>query len=184
MTSPLSVSDKINIISIVATTFISLASLYIAMVTLKQNNKMMEGSTRPYVVVYGAVTNFQSPIYKIIVKNFGQSGALITNFETDHDLIDFNFGYGTKRPSENLCGTFIAPNQSFVCAIDYKKILDKEVNKINFRISYEFEDKIYNESIDLNVFAELDILSPRASTTDKELKIISYTLQDMVDKSL
>lgn len=180
----LNTSDKIQVISIVTTTFISLVSIGIAISTLKQNNKMIEESTRPYVVVYASITNFQQPLYRLIVKNFGKSGATITSFDTNHDLINFTFADDTRRPFENLKNTFIAPGQSFVSTVDYKKMLEQNIKIINFKIRYTFENKIYNESIDLNILSALGLLSPRAATSDKELKIISYTLQELVDKNL
>lgn len=145
---------------------------------------MIEESTRPYVVVYGVITNFQTPLYKLVIKNFGKSGTTITSFDTDHDLINFTFEDDKRRPFENLKNTFIAPGQSFVCTIDYKKFLSQDIKVINFKIGYTFGKKSYNESIDLNVLSARGLLSPRASTSDKELEIISYTLQDLVDKNL
>lgn len=145
---------------------------------------MIEESTRPYVVVYGVATNFQTPMYKIVVKNYGQSGAIITKFETNHDLINFSLGSRKRRPFENICGTFIAPNQSFVCPIDYSKIKESEVGSIDFEISYMHKNRTYNESINLNTSLESGLLSHKASTKGKELEIISYTLQELVDKNL
>ncbi len=180
----LEVSDQIQIIAIVATTAISLISLFIAIATLKQNSKMIEESTRPYVAVYGMVTNFQSPSYKIVVKNFGQSAALIKGFESDYDLLNCAFGGDSKRPFEHLPNTFIAPNQSFICAIDYLKTVKDNVENINFKIVYQAGKKIYSESITLNLTVNRNLINPRASTDGKELKIISYALQDLVEKNL
>ena len=42
----------------------------------------------------------------------------------------------------------------------------------------------YNETYKINYLADTDTAKSRASTDGKELKIISYTLQDFVEKLL
>ena len=46
-------TDIIEIIGIIASTTVSIVAIVISVMTLKQNNKMIEESTRPYVVVCG-----------------------------------------------------------------------------------------------------------------------------------
>ena len=55
---------------------------------------------------------------------------------------------------------------------------------IKFNIKYSDGIKDYNENYQINFLADTDSCLSRASTKDKELKIISYTLQDMVEKLL
>lgn len=51
---------------------------------------MIENSTRPYIIIYGRVTKFESPNYYIVLKNFGQTGAIIEDFKCSVDLLDFS----------------------------------------------------------------------------------------------
>lgn len=176
--------DCLQMITILITTSTAIASIIIAVLTLRQNEKMIEESTRPYIVIYSTTTNFQEPIYKLIIKNFGQSGATIRSFHSSHDLSEFTFGSDKRRPFEDLKNIFIAPGQSIICAIDYRKLMDENVDILSFNIKYETENKSYNEDINLNVKAFKNQTSPKSSTKDKELKIISYTLQELVDKIL
>lgn len=177
-------SDLLQLILILITTITAVLSIVISVLTLRQNQKMLEESTRPYIVIYGTITNFQEPIYKLIIKNFGQSGGTITSFNSSHDLVEFTFGEDERRPFEDLKDIFIAPGQSIISAIDYKKIMEKEIDILNFNIKYKTQYKSYTEDIDINVKAFKNQISPKASTGNKELKIISYTLQELVDKLL
>lgn len=180
----LEVSDQIQIISIIATTIISIVSVWIAVATLKQTNRITEEANRPYITVYGATTNFQSPKFMIVVKNFGQSGALIKEFSSDYDLLSCVPGNpnNSHRPFENLKNTFIVPNQSFVSVINYLKVIEDNVENINFKIIYQTGKKVYNETVILNLATYKGLFTQRASTDGKELRTISYTLQDLVEK--
>ena len=55
---------------------------------------------------------------------------------------------------------------------------------ITISIAYEANKRTYTDSFVLNIKADSDLIHSRAASKDKELKIISYTLQDMVEKML
>lgn len=145
--------DSLQITTTLITAITAIISIIIAVFTLRQNKKMIEESTRPYIVIYSTVTNFQQPIYKLIVKNFGQSGGTITSFNSSHDLSEFTFGSDKRRPFEDLKNIFIAPGQSIICAIDYRKLMDKNVTILSFDIEYETQNKSYSEHVNINVEA-------------------------------
>ena len=100
-------TDIIEIIGIIASTTVSIVAIVISVMTLKQNSKMIEESTRPYVVVCGKTANYQEPRFYLIIKNYGSSGAIITKFICDHDLAEFSYRKEIT-PFKNICGTFIA----------------------------------------------------------------------------
>lgn len=56
----MSVSDIIEIVSIFISLLTSLTAIAISVKSLKQNAKMIEESTRPYITVYFAYTYFQN----------------------------------------------------------------------------------------------------------------------------
>ncbi len=87
----LSLDNKIEVISIVVSLLTSTIAIIISIKTLKQNSKMISDSTRPYVVMYSKTTNFQTHQLHLILKNFGQSGAVITQFECDFDLAPLSY---------------------------------------------------------------------------------------------
>lgn len=179
----MSISDWINLILSILSLILAITSIITVVLTLKQNNKMIESNSRPYISVYGDMTNFSDVQFYIIVKNFGKSGGMIKSFSCDIDLSKYNYGLPVT-PFENIKGTMIAPNQNIVCNIDSKKLNNDNINVLNFTISYEFCGKIYNETYPINFGAFKKNITTKISTKDKELKTISYTLQEMVQKDL
>lgn len=85
----LDASDYIQLGGIISSLIISIVSIYIALRTLKQNGKtlelnqqilkanrealdlnykMLESTFRPYVNIYGTITNFGVPRYCLVIK--------------------------------------------------------------------------------------------------------------------
>lgn len=174
-------SEIINIILCILSFLLAAISVVTVVITIRQNNRMIESSTRPYVVVTSQITNFQNPAFYLVLKNFGQSGATIDSLECDIDLAKCS--YNDKYiPLSNLNNTFIAPQQSIVCSLNTRKMVDEKIERLQFRIKYSGATKSYVEECSINFFAYTQNVLTRASTKDAELKIISYTLQDLVEK--
>lgn len=182
ISNQLTVSDYIQLFGIIASLITSVIAIIISVKTLKQNSEMIEESSRPYVAVYSGITNCQSPSYYIIVKNFGQSGAYITDFSCDFDLSKCSFNEN-RVPFSHMAGTFISPGQSFICNVR-PEALFKNSTPITFFLKYRFNEKEYCDSFALNFEADLDLVQTRACTKDKELRTISYALQDISEKML
>lgn len=64
------ISIIVNIALCVLSFVLAVISVVTVVITLRQNHKMIDNSTRPYVIVYSSVTNFQSPGYYLCVKSF------------------------------------------------------------------------------------------------------------------
>lgn len=180
--SQMNASDWVDVIAILVSMFVGVVSIVIAILTLRQNSRMIEESTRPYITVYSDLTYFQNAKYYIILKNFGASGATITKFQTDKDLIGL-VGERERRPFDHIENTFIAPGQSFKATI-YLPNAQNPFDAVNFHIEYKSGRKTYSEDVFLNIDASKDQIMSRASTRDKELKIISYALQDLCEKHM
>lgn len=144
---------------------------------------MIKNSTRPYVVAYKNITYFQNTNYYIILKNFGQTGAVIEKFQCNIDLQNYSHLDG-DRIFEHIEGTFIAPQQSVMACVDTVKLFKDGIDIIEFTITYSDGINKYNEKYKINFLADTDTAKSRASTDGKELKIISYTLQDFVERLL
>lgn len=182
----LSTDNYISIIGMLISLLTSIVAIGISLKTLKQNSRMITESTRPYVVMYSQTTNFQNPAFYLILKNFGQSGATITNIECDTDLGLFSYNE-SRIPFSNFQGVFIAPGQSFSTNLDTRKIYKNEsinTNPITFKISYQDGLNVFSDTFTIHFDVNCNLINSRASTKDSELKIISYTLQDLVEKNL
>ena len=145
--------------------------------------KMIRNSTRPYIVAYSQVTNFQNPVFYLIIKNFGNAGAVIDDFNCSIDLSSVSFSENMK-PFNNICGTFLAPGQSIMSSLHNKRFQELEIDCFTVDISYSDNIKKYEESYNINYRAFIGNIITRASSKDRELSAISYTLQDLVEKSL
>lgn len=179
----MNISDIINITLCVLSFILAVISVITVIITLRQNSKMIENSTRPYIVVYGKVTNFQDPCYYLVVKNMRQTGAEITKFHCNINLLKYSYS-SDRTPLGHMEGTFLAPGQTMIINIDHRKMSKENINEIIFDIKYNSGVKEYSEKCKINYEAYKDNIQTRASTKDKELKIISYTLQDLVEKLL
>lgn len=187
----MNISDIIQLIGILTSLTTSIIAIGISVRSLKQNSKMIEESTRPYISVYGASVYVDSPSYYLTVKNFGQSSATITSFTYDFDLLKciderINDPKNTspyKEPFENIENTTMAPGQAFHAIIDFNKAI-AQTKSINFHLKYSSGTHEYEDDICLNLIGNLGnyVLFPPSSKDN--LLTISETLQNMHIHSL
>lgn len=173
----------VNIILCILSFILAAVSVITVVITLKQNSKMIENSTRPYIVVYLGMTNFQNPNYYLCIKNFGQSSAIITSFSCDCDLAEYSRIH-SKIPFKHICPSSIAPGQLFKSTLDSKKLFNGTKKTMTFSIEYTFARNTYKDIYTINLEADSDMVHTRANTDGKELKIISYALQDISENLL
>lgn len=177
-----STTEIIEIVGIVTSLITSIVAIAISVLTLKQNSKMIEESSRPYVCVYTGCVYINSPSFYLIVKNFGQSGAFITSFTYDIDIAKFVNTY-PREPFENIDHSFLAPGQAYRANINLRLALE-EIKAINFHIEYSSGTHKYEEDFCINLEADLGNFVSRSNTPGKELKTISQTLQEINLNSL
>lgn len=175
------VATIVNIILCVLSFILAVVSVITVVITLHQNNKMIEESTRPIISIYTDEINAGTPFFYLVVKNFGKSSAYITKFEYD---FDFKGCYKIRNDNDYLQGlknAVLAPGQSRICTLDYAKV-DKEVT---FIIEYRSgAKKTYLETFTIDLKAGVSMPYGKVATDGKELRTISYALQEMLQKSL
>lgn len=175
----------------IASFVLAFISVITVVITLRQNHRMIEESTRPIINLYTTQINTSSPQLYFVIKNFGHSAATITDFSADHDFREFLRGHKKYSedqkayfdPIHNLRGAIIAPGQSRICALEYNEC-PKEVL---FNICYQSGNgKKYTEKmkVDLRAGTGTIIGKSSGSTADENIKNISYTLQELLQKQL
>ncbi len=179
----MSPSDWINLSLSILSFLLTTISVITVVITLKHNNKMIESSNRPYIVVSGQTVNFQSPEFMIIIKNYGKSGATINQLKFDISLKKYMYALDIE-PFQYISNSCLAPNQNLVCNLNPVLMGNDNIEIINCNIVYSYNGKTYNEDYIINYKALCKNISTKASTKDKEMKIISYALQEMVKKNL
>lgn len=174
-------SDLIQLLLLVATTIGTIFSIIISVKTLKQNNHMIEESTRPYVIIYKDVININSPIEYLVIKNFGSSGATINKIsynKTQFNKIN-NKSIKYRDPFKYLEKSFIAPGQNFKIPI---KTMDSNVNQITFKFEYSSHSKIYSEVYRINLNQEKGITFLKQHQSNNEIKVISNAIQELISR--
>lgn len=176
------ISDWINVVLSILSFMLAAISVVTVVITLRQNHKMIENATRPYLTIYGAVVNFQNPDYYLVLRNFGQSSATILGFSCS---VDLSACVDAQEPSPfgHVVGLSLAPGQAIQTSIDYSKLVELSATP-SFTILYSSGKKNYQETASINLPAHADFPIMRANTKDAELKIISYTLQDIAVRQL
>ena len=178
----LDLSDRIQFFFSCATTLLAVVSAIIAICTLRQNNKMIESSTRPCVQIYPV---FAGKFFYIVIKNFGASEAYIDcvscshNFTPDETLCD-DMG---SHIFDVLSGAMLAPGASIQCPLSSKDVSDETYS---FLIKYHSSAKCkrYRAHFDFNpaTNAPFAYLSPTGKTAEDHLRNISKSL-DEISKS-
>lgn len=178
----LSVSDVIDIIGIIISLVASIAAIIISVKTLRQNSKMIEESTRPLISMYIGTTYFSSTTTYLIMKNYGASSAVITDFSCSLDLSTCAYDSGYV-PYSHVVGSNLCPGESLRFPILVTN-LKKDIEPATVNISYKSQSKTYTEKLNINFSLQFDMLHVRANTKDQHLKEISFALQDIAEKML
>ena len=171
LSSDINLSLIVDIVSTIASIILSIIAIIISIVTLAQNNKMIFESNKPNIVIFSKVISFTSPHYFIVLKNFGLSGAIITNIEYDNPLTS----YFDRKPFEHMKDVFIAPSQSFLYPLNPHS---KPEEKVRFKITYKYLHKIYTETCVVNFEHYKDVCYQKVHTS-KNIEELSNVLQEM-----
>ena len=104
-------STILSFLSLLASTVTSIIAIRISVKTLKQNNKMIEESTRPVVGIYSKYTD---GILYIVMKNFGNSPCVIDNIETDMNISEEESQTIHGNPYLKAKGATLPPNGKMI----------------------------------------------------------------------
>ena len=173
-------SDKVQVVGIIVSAVISVIAIFISVLTLRQNSKMIEESSRPVISIYSQIINAGTPMLFIVVKNFGSSSAVINKFDYDYDLTDCYSFRSERDYLKDLVGSTLAPKQSRICSLDYSKL----TRPITFTLEYTSGRKKYKDSLSVDLKAGVNMPAPKTATEQKEPRTISYILQEMLQKNL
>lgn len=171
----------IEIILSVITAITSIIAIAISIKTLKQNNLMIESSSRPYIQIYGIKTDLGFPSYTLVIKNFGQSSGTIKSLKSNMDLSAISLD-SDKAPFSYIQNTTLVPNQSLRADVNAEKM----PNNIEFEIEYQSSTHTYKETMNINFEVEKEIVLAKTNFKHNNeadrLKEISYSLQEFLKK--
>lgn len=180
----LNASDWIQVILAILTFLGLISSITISILTLRQNSKMIEESTRPYILIYKDTISINTPTEYLVIKNFGSSAATITSLKFNLKKFKTIFiGHNTDFDLTSFSNLTLAPNQKYYFPICTKEI---KFNKLNFDITYKNSTKTYQDSFQINL--KQDHITPFnkqhkiGNNPESEIITISNTLQELIKR--
>lgn len=153
-------------------------SLYLIHVTLKQNNKMLEASTRPYMSAY---LEGKYGVATLVLKNYGNSPAEIISF---HSSLDFSAIIPNAKltPFRNIEGSSFPPGHAVSTIFPYEPFVSS-CDEFKISIKYSANGFTYNEEIPINIKAIREtwytgtVLKP-----GNEFMVIAESLRGLKDR--
>lgn len=124
----LDIDVRVNIISIIMTGTISLISIIIAILTLRQNSKVIREANRPSLSITLETISISSMRKYLVLRNFGNTPAKIESIECSVDINSILY----INLFEKMNNCTIAPNQSIVTICRD----DELENEYTFTIKY------------------------------------------------
>lgn len=179
----MSTTETIQIIAILVNIFVSIATITIAISTLKESTRVALDSKRAYISFF-IIENRSRLTKTLVIKNFGNSGGKLLNITLDPPL-----DYSKSKPSIRIkCITeftniYLAPSQSIKSEFIFKDYPDK---KFNVTVEYETCNNIYKESYELDI-EYLDVIVTNCPSPTSEidaLRKINSSIQEVSDKLL
>lgn len=178
-----------QVIGVICSSIVSTAAfiwtLYESRKNSKESKRMIEETTRPIIGIYTDYVNTGDLMFYLVIRNFGKSIAIINSID-DGNAIRESDGFRIKKDETtnyfaDLVNSTLAPNQSKIFPLNYKTLRDKVVT---FKISYSSSQKTYEEQTTFNISAGVLSPKPKYATENKEIKSISYTLQEILQRGL
>lgn len=183
MLSELTTSDIVQIIGIISTGITSIIAIVISVIAIKQSSKSLEEATRPYISAYVSSTQFGQPIAYIVLKNFGNTSAVISDFKCNVDLSKHTYN-PNAIPFDKINGLSLSPRQKIIYPINLRDENKELLEKIKISYTYSDSNKKYSEDITLNISEYCNSINLRSYEEKTPMRSIAYSIQDIAEKML
>lgn len=177
----MTLSDKIQLLSIISSSILSIVSVTIAILTLKQTNKITKEANKANIVFFIDKSRTAAD-WTLIIKNFGKSSGKLLSLslipELSYAKSIFNSGPPLLTDCKNL---YLAPNQSVSSVFPFNNYPDK---KFDVTITYETLGEVYTEyyTLDLGFTETIYTTSPHIDKPIDALKNINESIREVADK--
>lgn len=175
-----------TIVSTISSSFFSFIAIIISAIavikTSKDNNKMLEATSRAYVSIYTEALISNRQYFYLVFRNFGKTNAFITNIEIDTKTREMISTRGIDR-FHYLTNSNLAPGQSFTHAIltDSNEYDHNHISK--FEITYKSGRKEYSEKFEFKLSDHTRMPSIGISNGDFKKQFLEL-YQDEIRKKL
>lgn len=187
----LSFSDYLEIASIAISAILTIVSLTISIIAVKQSQKSIKlteqsilDANRPYIVVYRDHVQVLSSVHEYtIIKNFGKTGAFVDSLTFTPKFKDSLKG---RDVFGHISGTFIAPGQaiSTVSSINVFSTPEDTPN-IDATISYHDSINHYTDHFTLttDILHDLYFSKSNPSKNKTVQEVITKASEELIRKS-
>ena len=173
--------DWLELATMIITALAAIASIVISISTLKQNNKMIENSTRPYIICYKDAIDINNVTEYLVIENVGSTSGTITHMK--YNKKKFRELFNKQAIDLDLLKYFsnitLAPHQRYLFPIETK---DLKFYNFIFEISYKSATNSYNDRFDINLTQDYAVTFKKQnkSKPEKEIYTISNALQELI----
>lgn len=162
--------------------YVSMQSNKISRQTLLENNRMIEESTRPNLVIYPYIYYPGTMLYGLVIKNAGPTSCVIDQFQIDDKHFEDCVINTDSAPLEQtLINMTLGPNQSKIIHINQPDSLKAPVT---FSFKYSSSTREYSDSSTIDFNAGTAIATKVNATKDKELHRIYLVLLEILKKDI
>lgn len=138
------VADIIQLALLIVTSLSTIASIKIAIDTLKQNSETIKDSSRAYIIFY-IDYHPQTGKYYLVIKNFGNSIGKLKYVKIHPKLKSSVSGVHPLTEATNI---LLAPNQKVSSWFNFKNYQDKI---FEIELQYETLNTTYTEKYKINL---------------------------------
>ena len=171
LSASMSPIEFLDIIKPIAELLLSAVAIIISVVavvkTSKDNNRILEETSRAYVSIYTEAIIANSKSFYLVFRNFGHTNAVMQEIDVDDKTREM-IKVGNKDFLGYIAKSTIAPGQSITHVVTtYDKDFDKEhVSK--FKISYLSGGKKYEDVFEFSL--GMNTRMPSVSISDKNFE--------------
>ena len=145
----MNISVIVNIILSVLSFALAVISIALVIITLRQNNKILEASNRPYITMYFESITTTKRVNYFVIKNFGNTSGTIKRFSYPAELKTSLQSHPLYNEQfDCIEGIALAPGQSKL--FPYNVSILNEISHFEIVYISPFSDKEYTEIIDID----------------------------------
>lgn len=176
----LTVSDFIQIASIMIALILGVISIIISVTALKQNTKIIKESNKAQIEIF-PFKIYGSVIPRIKIQNFGASTGIIIDVKTIPEMLTENM---IVNPFEFYKGLSLAPNQSFTTVFSKEDMANVPIEEFDVILKYNTLGDNVESKFHIN-YKFLDGTMETSSTSkdpSKALDKINQSIQGLLQK--
>lgn len=175
-----------NIVLSILSFFLAVLSIVLVIITLRQNNKILEETNRPYITIFFDSITTNNRINYFVIKNFGNSAGHILEFKYSDELKTALQGHNLHNEQFDCAeGITLAPGQSKLFPYNVAPLTQPV--EFTIRYSSNFGRKEYSEFviIDTKKLNHIPVERPKAPESEKIFqKNLVSAIHDLIEKQI